>query len=177
VRQVVLLRGINIGPRNRVAMPELRRQLTGAGLADVQTYLQSGNVVLTSDASPDELARACERLIEATFGLNIAVITRTRDELAGVVELNPLGGVADNPKRYQVSFLSGELLPDAIETLTALRAGEERFEVHGREAYAWHPEGVARSKLWNALAGTKLGATATSRNWTTVTSLLRMADA
>jgi uncharacterized protein (DUF1697 family) len=63
-----------------------------------------------------------------------------------------------------------------VSRLAALAAGEERMEVIGREIYAWHPAGVARSKLWNALAGKGLGVTATARNWTTVETLLGMAD-
>ena len=93
-----------------------------------------------------------------------------------VVQRNPLGDVAVNPKRYQVSFLSAELEPATVEKLSALAAPEERFVADGRELYAWHPDGVARSKLWNRLASTGLGVTATARNWTTVTTLLTMAD-
>ena len=104
------------------------------------------------------------------------VVVRTRDELAEVVERNPLGDVADNPKRYQVSFLSEPPDPDVVADLTKLVHESERLVADGRELYAWHPEGVARSKLWAALAGTKLGVTATARNWTTVTTLLEMAD-
>ena len=62
-RHILLLRGINLGPRNRVAMPELREVLAGAGFEDVRTYVQSGNVVLSTDAKPDALARECERLV------------------------------------------------------------------------------------------------------------------
>jgi uncharacterized protein (DUF1697 family) len=62
-----------------------------------------------------------------------------------------------------------------VKTLQAAAIGDERVVCHGREIYAWHPEGVARSKLWNALAGKGLGVTATARNWTTVTTLLEMA--
>jgi uncharacterized protein (DUF1697 family) len=172
----VLLRGINLGSRNRVAMPDLRQRLQEAGMDDVGTYLQSGNVVVSSDASPEALARDCERVIEAGFGLKIAVVVRTRDELAAVVKRNPLGDVATNPKRYQVSFLSAEPEPAVIKKLAALPAEAEQFVASGRELYAWHPDGVARSKLWNTLAGKGLGVTATARNWTTVTKLLEMAD-
>jgi uncharacterized protein (DUF1697 family) len=175
-RKIALLRGINLGSRNRVAMPELRRQLEEAGMEDVATYLQSGNVVLGSDASEEALTRECERVIEAGFGLKIAVVVRTRDELAAVVKRNPLQDVATNPKRYQVSFLSAELEPAVVEKLAALPAEAERFVASGRELYAWHPDGVARSKLWNGLAGKGLGVTATARNWTTVTKLLEMTD-
>ena len=93
-RHIVLLRGINIGPRNRIAMPELRAALEAAGFADVETYVQSGNVVVASDAKPAEVARACEDMIAAQFGLDIDVVVRTRAELASVVRRDPLGDVA-----------------------------------------------------------------------------------
>jgi uncharacterized protein (DUF1697 family) len=175
-RRVALLRGINIGPRNRIAMPALREALTATGFDDVRTYLQSGNVVLSSDASPKAVARECERAIADRFGLDIKVVARTRDELAEVVERNPLGEVAVNPKRYQVSFMDAAPDPEVVRDLAAVAHGAERLVVVGREAYAWHPEGVARSKLWARLAGRDLGVTATARNWTTVTRLLAMAD-
>lgn len=176
MRHIVLLRGINLGPHNRIAMPALRDALAEAGYADVRTYVQSGNVVLESRKAAATVASDCGRVIEETFGLEIAVVTRTRDELADVVRRNPLAGVADEPKRYQVSFLSAE--PDAklVEKLAGLAAGGERMQAIGREIYVWHPAGVARSKLWNALGGKGLGVTATSRNWTTVETLLAMAD-
>jgi uncharacterized protein (DUF1697 family) len=176
MRQIVLLRGINLAGRKRISMPELRELLTGDDLREVRTYVQSGNVVLCSDSTPVELARECERRITAGLGLEVDVVVRTRDELAAVVERNPLGEVAVNPKRYQVSFLSSELDADAVRRLATLAASSERFVAIGRELYAWHPEGVARSRLWAALAGRGLGVTATARNWSTVTTLLAMAS-
>ena len=175
-RRIVLLRGINIGPRNRIAMPALREALAEAGFEDVQTYLQSGNVVLSSRAAPATAARKCEAVITDRFGLEIAVVVRTRDELAEVVRRNPLGDVATDPKRYQVSFLSAKPGAEVVRKLEALATGGERLVASGRELYAWHPKGVARSKLWAALAGRGLGVTATARNWTTVTKLLELAD-
>jgi uncharacterized protein (DUF1697 family) len=175
VRHVVLLRGVNLGPRNRVSMADLRDALEGAGFADVVTYVQSGNVVVTSRKSAARVASDCRRLIEARFGLDIAVVVRTRDELARVVARNPLGDVATDPKRYQVSFLDGKPSRAVLERLEALATGPERFVAIGKELYAWHPAGVARSKLWAALAGQSLGVTATARNWTTVTKLLELA--
>jgi uncharacterized protein (DUF1697 family) len=111
------------------------------------------------------------------FGLDIKVVVRTRDEVADVVRRNPLGKVATSPKRYQVSFLAKE--PDArvIAEIASLAVGGEKLVHVGRELYAWHPDGVGRSKLWTQLAGPKLGVTATTRNWTTVTKLLELLDA
>jgi|SRR5437763_6770722 len=157
-------------------MPKLREALAEAGFRDVQTYVQSGNVVLSSSAKPETVARKCERVIAEGFGLEIPVVVRTRDELAKVVARNPLADVADNPKRYQVTFLDGKLAREVAEKLEAAAAPSERFVVSGREVYAWTPDGIGRSKLWALLAGRSLGVTATARNWTTVTALLELAE-
>src|SRR5690349_17854802 len=93
-RHIVLLRGINLGSRNRVSMPQPRELQTKAGFEDVRTYLQSGNAVVTSPATPARVARKCEQHIADALELDIDVVVRTRDELADVVRRNPLGKVA-----------------------------------------------------------------------------------
>ena len=175
-RHVVLLRGINIGSRNRVSMPQLREALEDAGFTDVETYLQSGNVVLESRAKPETVRRKVEQLIQEQFGLEIAVVVRTKAELAAVAKRNPHVRIAKDPKRYQVTFLSKKLPASAVKELEQAATSDERVVVAGREVYAWHPAGVARSKLWSKLAGQGLGVTATSRNWTTVEALLELAS-
>jgi uncharacterized protein (DUF1697 family) len=175
-RQIVLLRGVNLGARNRIAMPELRDALAEAGFDEVQTYLQSGNVVLSSKAKPEQTARKVERVIAERFALEIDVVARTRAELARIVKRNPLEKVAVDPKRYQVSFLSGRLGADVVRKIEAAAVEPEQVVVIGREVYAWHPATIARSKLWALLAGRGLGVTATARNWTTVTKLLELTD-
>lgn len=175
-QRVALLRGINLGPHKRVAMPALRELLGEAGFENVSTYVQSGNVVLASDAEPIDLERELEHLIADRFGFEVDVIVRSEHELSEVVRRNPLAEVAVEPKRYQVTFLAQPLEPDRVERLAALAAGAERFVADGRELYAWHPDGVARSKLWARVGSTGLGVKATSRNWATVTTLLEMAS-
>ena len=176
MKQIVLLRGINIGSRNRIAMPKLRELFMSAGFQEVSTYLQSGNAVLHSDASAGELAGECERLIAGELGLDIAIVARTRDELAKVVQSNPLGEVAVDPKRYQVTFCSQKPAAALVRKLAERAAPSEQFAAVGRELYAWHPDGVGRSKLASQIGGKGLGVTATARNWTTVTKLLELAD-
>jgi uncharacterized protein (DUF1697 family) len=173
---VAMLRGINLGPKRRVAMADLRTLLTDAGYGDVRTYVQSGNVVLTSSAKAAAVQRELRTIISARFGFDVPVIVRSAAQLAAVVKADPLGDVAEDPKRYQVSFLDAEPAPEAIARLRARAVGDERVVAERREIYAWHPAGIARSKLWSALAGTDLGVTATARNWTTVTTLLEMAS-
>ena len=157
-------------------MAKLRKALEEAGFAEVRTHLQSGNVVLESKAKPEQTARKCERVVEDEFGLTIDVVVRTPAELGRVVKRNPLGKVAKDPKRYQVSFLGGPLPAASKRKLQEALQEPEELVFGGREVYAWHPNGVARSKLWAALAGRGLGVTATSRNWTTVTKLLELAS-
>jgi len=174
-RQIALLRGINLGARNRVSMPELRELLEGLGHEDVKTLLQSGNVVLTSKTTGAELERSLEQAIAGELGVESRVVVRTVKELAAVVERNPLAGVADDPKRYQVSFLSDKLAAAVKKELEAADVDPERVAVHGREIYAWHPGGIQRSPLVKLLTDKKLGVTATARNWNTVTKLLELA--
>jgi uncharacterized protein (DUF1697 family) len=104
-------------------------------------------------------------------------VTRTRAELAKIVERNPLANVAKDPKRYQVSFLDAKPSRDVVRRIEETADAKERVVVDGREIYAWHPDTIARSKLWAVLADQKLGVTATARNWTTVQKLLELADA
>jgi uncharacterized protein (DUF1697 family) len=175
-QHIVLLRGINLGSRNRVAMPTLRTALADAGFDDVRTYLQSGNLVLSTTDKADTVARSVQRVIAQEFGLDIAVVTRTRAQLATIVARNPLAKVAKNPKRYQVSFLDAKPSAAVVRRIEETAAKGERVVVEGREVYAWHPDTIARSKLWALLAGQSLGVTATARNWTTVTKLLELAE-
>lgn len=176
VKQVVLLRAVNVGGRNRLPMPALREALEGAGMRDVVTYVQSGNVVLDSDAAPAELVERCQRVIAATFALQLDVIARTRSELASVVERNPLGDIAGQEKLHQVTFCSQEPAKEAIDELATRAEGGERVIVDGREIFAWFPNGVGRSKLAARLSGRDLGVVATARNWTTVKKLLDLAS-
>jgi uncharacterized protein (DUF1697 family) len=170
-RHIVLLRGINLGSKRRVAMARLRQVLEDGGYEDVQTYVQSGNVVLSTAKSAKQTARAVEKLLKQHFRLDVPVVVRTKGELAAVVRANPLESVAKDPKRYQVTFF--ETKPDSklIRKLEELAVDDERLAHSGRELYAWHPAGVARSKLWAEIAR----APGTSRNWTTVTKLLELA--
>jgi uncharacterized protein (DUF1697 family) len=174
--QIVLLRGINLASKRRVAMGALRELLEDAGYEDVRTYLQSGNVVLSSPLSPRRLETALERLLKKHFGLEMRVLVRTRAELKKVVERDPLGDVAENGSRYLVSFLSKRLPARVARELGGADIAPEQVVVSGREIYGWHPAGVQRSKLAKLLADERLGVTATTRNWNTVRKLLELAD-
>ena len=173
-RHIALLRGVNLAARNRVSMPELRKRLGEAGFEDVATLVASGNIVLTSSKKPETVAREVRGVV-ADMGVDCAVVVRTRDELEGVIERNPIPEGTSKPKFLQVTFFSREPDAEIVEKLVGQDYGDERVEVIGREAYAWHPNGIQKSKLAREL-GKKLRDEGTARNWNTVTKLLELAD-
>ncbi len=175
MRVVALLRGINVGPNKRIAMADLRRIVETLGHADVETYLQSGNVVFTARRkSTASLGGALREAIARETGHDVPVVMRTGSELASVVERNPYP-VAD-PTRVVVGFLDGELeLRDlALGDLTGYLPDE--LTIDGRELYVSLPNGQGRSKLMETLAKRRLPTTLTVRNWRTVTALAGLSE-
>jgi len=175
-RYVAFLRGINLGSKRRVPMGDLRAALAEAGYEDVRTLLQSGNVVLTSTAEAAELERDLGDVLGRTFGFDIAVVVRTRDALADVIARDPFAGEADDPARYQVSFLSAKPKAASVRELERADVAPERVSMRGCEVYAWHPDGLARSRLAALITARRLGVEVTARNWRTLTKLLELAD-
>ena len=116
-------------------------------------------------------------VIAERFELHVAVVVRTRAQLAKVVSHDPFGKTADNPKLYQVSFCSAKPDKAAVAKVAEAATAHERLTAHGREIYAWFPDGVGRSRLAARLSKQSLGVTATARNWSTVLALLELADA
>jgi uncharacterized protein (DUF1697 family) len=143
----------------------------------VRTYVQSGNVVFTGPDRPQaEVQRDLEQRLEAAFGFDVAVVVRSRDELAEVVAANPLRDVATEPSRHFVLFLAAAIDPARLADVDATALAPEAFHVGPREVHLWAPGGVRDSRVLKALSEKRLGAVATSRNWRTVEKLLELAD-
>lgn len=168
--QVALLRGINVGGHAKVAMADLRSLVADLGFGDVRTHLNSGNVVFTNNScGPDEAASQIGEAMARRLGVEVAVLARAGEDLAGVVAANPLGSVATDPSRYFVAFFSGPpkgVIPD-VEV-------PDRLVLLGREGYLWCPNGARDTPLTNAFLEKRLGVVSTSRNWNTVTRLLAL---
>ena len=169
-RLVALLRGINLGPKRRVPMADLRELMGELGYEDVRTVLASGNVVFTG---PKAKAREkLESAIEDRYGFSVDVVLRTMKELHEIVEAEPYHEEASNLSRYFVVFLPTEPDPEALEALEAQDFAPDKFQANGRELYAWCPEGMRDSGLMRALGKPGLAGTATVRNMATVKKLL-----
>lgn len=170
---VALLRGVNVGGRNRLPMEALKALLVEQGHAAVKTYIQSGNAVFTAHGQPaEQMARCIGEGLSSSFGLQVPVVLRSADELLSAAAAHPLLSDGVDPKHLHVGFLSRTASPEQIARLDPRRSPPDRFLVVGDHIYLHFPNGVARSKLTSAYLDSRLGAVVTVRNWKTVQALV-----
>lgn len=181
---VALLRGINVGRNNRVLMADLRQVVASLGHTEVVTYIQSGNVVFTSqETDTTAMAAALERAIAEVLAVRPAVVVLSRDELDRVIRDNPYPS-EPNPKCVHAVFFGRDIGPDATaavagaEQRTAERGGRDEARVVGRTLYLHTPDGFGRSELAGLLLGRASSpvSAGTARNWATVTKLFALCD-
>lgn len=174
---VALLRGINVGGRNKVPMQTLRELIAGMGGTGVRTHLQSGNAVFTHrEEDPQRLAEELKLAIADELGLTISCLVRTAADLRRVIEANPFAMEGVDGSRFLVVFLSG---PPPLDKLAALDPAEyapDEFRVGEREIYGHFPDTIRDSRLAALLTDRWLGMTASARNWNTVTKLLALSE-
>jgi uncharacterized protein (DUF1697 family) len=174
---IALLRAVNVGGRNMLSMPRLREALTADGFGDVQTHLQSGNIVARA---PQRSTAAVEKRIAAViareFDLTVPVVARTPAQLAEVVERNPFPAAAvERPKLLHVVFLAGDPAADGVGALHVDDLTRQCCRVEGRHLYVDYVDGVHGSKLTSAYFERRLGVEGTGRNWRTVLALAELA--
>ncbi len=170
-----LLRGINLGARNKVAMPALRSLVESLGYEDVQTYIQSGNVVFkTRSGKASEIASTLASAITKEFGIRVAVVVRTQQELKRVAGANPFLAAGAETSALHVVFLGSAPTKAAVGALNPDRSPPDEFAVRKAEVYLHCPNGFGRSKLSLDYFERILGGPATVRNWNTVNKLLEL---
>ena len=176
-RFVALLRGINVGGKNRLPMKELVGLVEGLGAAEVSSYIQSGNVVFSASATAArDLPEALAAAIHERYGYTVPVVLRRAKELRAVVEGNPFLAEGAEPKTCHVAFLARTPTKAAAAALDPDRSPGDRFVLRGKDLFLHFPSGVAKSKLTNAYLDRTLGTVSTVRNWRTVGELLARAD-
>jgi uncharacterized protein (DUF1697 family) len=173
-----LLRAVNVGGANKVEMTALTDLLSGLGLEDVRTLLQSGNVVFRGDgATTGELEMRLETEVQKSLGLRTDFFIRTSFEWREIIGRNPFPAEAEkDPSHLVVTVLKKAPKPSAWDALDAAIRGPEKVHRWGCQAYVAYPNGIGRSKLTTALIEGKLGTRCTSRNWNTVLKLGQMAS-
>lgn len=175
---VALLRGINVGGKNRLPMKELAAIFEGAGCVDVKTLIQSGNVVFEAPrAKATRVGATVAAVIAERFGYRVPVIVRTAAELATIASDNPLLCAGAERAALHVVFLSSEPNAAGLAALDPKRSTPDTFIVRRSEIYLHLPNGTARTKLSNDYFDRTLQTTSTMRNWRTVLRLVELAGA
>jgi len=177
-RYVVLLRAVNVGGTGKVPMPRLRELLGEAGLEDVATYVQSGNVIVSPGSvtgGAEGVGAAVHNAIRDGFGLDVPVVVRTGAQVARVLGANPFPGA--DPTRVGVLFSSGPLSKAEIDRLAGRATASEDVKRAAGHVFIHCPEGFGRSRLATAAGAPRRDVTVTVRNLRTVAKLAEMAGA
>lgn len=176
---IALLRAINVGGTSKLAMADLRAFVADLGFADVQTLVQTGNVVFRADTrARADLERLLEVEAKSRLGLDTTFFVRTTSEWEEIIARNPFPDVARrDPSHLVLLDLKDAPEPPALEALRSSIKGPETIEAVERQLYAVYPAGIGRSKLTNQLIESRLGTPGTGRNWNTVLKLAALSGA
>jgi uncharacterized protein (DUF1697 family) len=176
-RHVAVLRGINLGGKNKLAMQSVVRIFAAAGCSEVRTYIQSGNIVFSAPTRVVQtLAKKISAHIASDFGLIVPVVLRSAAELSAAIDDNPFIAQGKDVDHLHLVFLASEPNAAKLSALDPARSPGDEFVLRGRDLYLYLPNGVAKSKLTNAYLDAKLGTVSTFRNWRTVLKLLELCN-
>lgn len=173
---IALLRGINVGGHNKIPMAELRELCEKIGLRDVQSYIQSGNLVFAAADPPQQIETRIEQALEETFGLKIDVIVRTAAQWPEYVKKNPLAEACEKaPNLVMLALSKKPPKADAVVALRERAAVDERIEAGAGAIWIHYGSGAGRSKLSPGLLDRLVGSPVTTRNWRTILKLAELA--
>jgi uncharacterized protein (DUF1697 family) len=174
---IALLRAINVGGNQKVAMSDVRSLLSDLRFDGVRSLLQTGNVVFRDGSKTGaSLERLLEAKAEKRLGLSTAFLVRTANEWGAIIQRNPFPDEAvSDPAHLVVLFLKDAPSPSAVKALQAAIKGPEVIRADGKQLYIVYPAGIGRSTLTNKLMEDKLGTRGTGRNWNTVLKLAALA--
>lgn len=171
---IVLLRGVNVSGKNSIKMAVFKTILSDNGFKNVTTYIQSGNIVLSSDLPKEAIATKVQQLIQDHFQLQIAVFCLNLQEMETALKNNPFIENIE-PNKLFFTFLNEEPAKELLANLSAVDFGKDQFKVIDKVLYFSLPEGMSNSKLNNNFFEKKLKVTATGRNLNTIHKLIDLA--
>jgi uncharacterized protein (DUF1697 family) len=174
-RYVALLRGVNVGGKNKIAMKSLAALFSDARCRRVETYIQSGNVVFSADATTaaKAVAAICSA-IRQQFGFQTQIVLRSRNEMERIEGANPYFKAGMPLDQLHVSFLADAPAAERVALLDPNRSPPDQFTLSGGEIYLYLPNGGGSTKLTNAYFDSKLKTFSTVRNWRTIQKLLEI---
>jgi uncharacterized protein (DUF1697 family) len=175
---ISMLRGINVGGHKKILMADLRALYKKLKFSNIESYIQSGNVVFDTESktTPSELAQMIEQAITKKYGFDVPVIIRTPEEIEHVISSNPYRDELETDiKRVYVSFLATNPAAANLEKLKAFDFAPDQYHVEGQDIFLCYGDRASNSKMTNNFFENKLKVAATSRNWRTVNKLYEMA--
>lgn len=176
---VVLLRGINVGGKNKVPMAELKACLEKLGFANVMTYIASGNVIVSTDKPPTEVQALIEDILPKTFALDselIKVLVLSREQLKSIIDNKP-AGFGEQPELYysDAIFLMGIDTAEAMQVFDP-REGVDKVWAGNSVIYSQRLGAERTKSRLGKIIGTSIYKSMTIRSWNTTTKLLRLMD-
>lgn len=173
---ISILRGINVGGKNKIPMVELKALYEKNSFKNVTTYIQSGNVVFSSNGKASkELETQIQQMILKKFKCTVPVIVRSVEEMQTVVDRNPFLKMKDiDVEKLHITFLAENPTKENLEKIKVYNYSPDEYIINGREVYLSCPNGYGNTKISNTFFESKLKVTATTRNWRTVNELLRI---
>lgn len=173
---ISMLRGINVSGQKKIRMADLKNLYESLGLAGVETYVQSGNVIFESNETDiQKLRDSIESQIEATFGFSVPVLMRSAEDFRRIIQSHPFKN--EEPTRVLVTFLYEQPDQSKLVDLSHYEDKVDKFAIGEQEIFLFCPGGYGKTKLSNTFLEKKLGVTATTRNWKSVNALYGMASA
>lgn len=171
---VILLRGVNVGTKNRIKMADVRRFLAGDALSDIDTLLQSGNIVCRTKLTPDSASTEVSKRLKKSLSIDIPVLSRSQTAWNRIVRNNPFA--SEDLSKVHVLLVDRRLTKTQLSTLEPYLRPTEKLSGSGQTLYFYLPNGASQTKLTSTLIEKKLNCVTTGRNWNTVMRLKRMLD-
>jgi uncharacterized protein (DUF1697 family) len=176
---ISLLRGVNMAGHNNIKMTDLEALFKKLGFTDVETFIQSGNVIFKDpeDKQPLEIVAKVEEAILKKFKLKIPVLIRTEGDLKDVISCNPFSvEVNFNPEKLAVVFLYELPREEQIEKVRNIDYPPDKFKIKGKEIFIYCPNGFGKTKLYTNFFENKMKVIGTARNWKTINTLYDLAS-
>lgn len=176
---ISFLRGVNMAGHNKISMPRLAELLEHKGFRDVETYIQSGNIIFNNfaDFRGNDISSLIEKSIQDGFGMNVPVMTRTIDEILEIISKNPfLEEENFDPAKMAVMFLHEEPHEEQIAKVSDVDYPPDKFRIYGKEIFIYCPNGFAGTRLYTNFFEKKMKINGTARNWNTVKTILKIAE-
>ncbi|MDP4827442.1 MAG: DUF1697 domain-containing protein, partial [Flavobacteriales bacterium] len=172
--QIVLLRGINVSGQKKIAMADLRMWLSELDVTNVQTYIQSGNIVLSSELENKRLSEEIKNKILEKSGFDVVTLTISEDDMQKVFEDNPFTKQVDNGSQVYVTFFGQEPNAENVKSVVDNCPTNELLHFNSKHVYFFSKTGYGTAKMNNNFLEKKIKVSCTTRNWKSVETLLNM---